>query len=73
MLSLNKKDDPSNSVYRFEAALKAVETEFVSIAIQSFLGGIKTAIKVRGQIYFEIINQYFLRILKAAKQLTSQT
>jgi hypothetical protein len=45
VLSLNKKDDPSNSVYRFEAALKAVESEFVSIAIQSFLGGIKAAIK----------------------------
>ena len=47
VLSLNKKDDASNSVFRFEAALTAVETEFVSLSVQSFLGDMKAAVKVK--------------------------
>lgn len=45
VLSLNKKDDASNSVFRFEAALTAVETEFVSLSVQSFLGDMKASVK----------------------------
>ena len=43
---MNKKDDASTSVFRFEAALKAVENEFVLQAVKSFLGGIKQVVKV---------------------------
>ena len=45
-MSLNKKDDASNSVFRFEAALTAVETEFVSLSVQSFLGDMEAAVKI---------------------------
>ena len=55
VLSLNKKDDASNSVFRFEAALTAVETEFVSLSVQSFLGDMKAAVKVR---YDPIYHQF---------------
>lgn len=34
-------------MFRFEAALTAVETEFVSLSVQSFLGDMKAAVKVR--------------------------
>ena len=38
VISLNKKhDDASNSVYRFDSALRAVESEFVGQAVKAWV------------------------------------
>ena len=47
ILSSHKKsEDSSTSVYRFDAALRAVEAEFVAQAIRPILSGIKDITKV---------------------------
>ena len=67
VISLNKKhDDASNSVYRFDSALRAVEAEFVGKtseieilsvfqpflgqAVKPFLGAMKTSISDMEQV-----------------------
>ena len=63
VLSLNKKDDASNSVFRFEAALTAVETEFVSLSVQSFLGDMKAAVKVNPK-FDRFFLMFYFRVWK---------
>jgi len=47
ILSSHKKsEDSSTSVYRFEAALRAVEAEFVAQAVRPILSGIKETTKL---------------------------
>lgn len=48
ILSTHKKsDDSSSSVYRFDAALRAVESEFVAQQVKPILSGLKETTKVR--------------------------
>ena len=61
---MNKKDDASNSVFRFEAALTAVETEFVSLSVQSFLGDMKAAVKVNPKFDRQSLPMFYFRVWK---------
>ena len=58
ILSTHKKsDDSSSSVYRFDAALRAVESEFVAQQVKPILSGLKETTKVRRFLNFKPISQ----------------